>query len=172
MAPDEVFSLLYVNYVDDLYYFGISMGYGEDAVRDAIHDVFLKLFSSRTRYEAVKNWKAYLFRSLNNRLVDLSRHPADSLESDRKGIEALLEDSFGEREVDETKSLVANRLTCLINSLPYRQKLSIHLRFFEEMSYDEIAEVLRCSNHAARISVSKAIQNLRKYNLLMKLWQE
>ena len=147
------------------------MGYGEDAVRDAIHDVFLKLFSSRTRYEAVKNWKAYLFRSLNNRLVDLSRHPTDSLESDRKGIEALLEDSFGEREVDETKSLVANRLTCLINSLPYRQKLSIHLRFLKKCLMTRLrspqVQQPRCKN--IRL---KAIQNLRKYNLLMKLWQE
>lgn len=172
MSSDEVFNLLYVKYVDDLYWFGISLGYRDEVVKDAIHDVFLKLFSSKIKPGNVRHWKPYLFRSLNNKLIDFGKNPTQSLESDRKELESLFEDGYGEFEKREKKTFVREKLMCLINNLPYKQRVSIHLRFFEEMSYDEIAEVLECSNHAVRISVSKAIQNLRKYNALLKIWQD
>lgn len=172
MEQNEITDNLYVKYVDELYAFGLAMGYRKDVVMDGIHDVFFRVLSSGRSLDDISNWKAYLFRALNNRLIDSSRLFSNREAADLEDADRVPVDPGTDNDAQEQAAAVAAKLLKLIQSLPYKQRMSLYLRFFCEMSYDDIASVLSCSNHAARMSVSKGIQNLRKYQKSLDLWQD
>ena len=46
--------------------------------------------------------------------------------------------------------------------LPFRQRAAIVLRFYEDLSEDQTAAVLRCTTRAANSLVSRAMTTLRR----------
>lgn len=63
---------IYNRYVDDLYSYALHLGFGEDVIMDAIHDVFLHISNKGIDPNEISNVKFYLFRSLKNRLINQS----------------------------------------------------------------------------------------------------
>lgn len=51
---------------------------------------------------------------------------------------------------------------CLIATLPAKQRAAVALRFYEDMSYEEIGDVLGCRAVTARSQVSRALLVLRE----------
>jgi RNA polymerase sigma-70 factor (ECF subfamily) len=49
----------------------------------------------------------------------------------------------------------------LIASLPRRQREALRLRYFSGLDYDEIAEIMQCSEENARANVSQAVKKLK-----------
>ena len=66
----EAFSLLYDLYVDEMYRYGMKIVSDRDKLTDAIHDVFVKLFSAVRLPSDIRSPKAYLFRSLRGQIYD------------------------------------------------------------------------------------------------------
>ncbi len=72
-GDEASFSVIYNNYVDDLYSYGINLGFQKDICKDAIQDVFYRLYISKNNLNHIKNITAYIFKSFKHRLIDLSR---------------------------------------------------------------------------------------------------
>src|SRR5690554_6480078 len=70
-TESDAFAYIYNYYVNDLLAYGISLGFNERMCRDAIHDLFYKLYVDRSELTHVKNPTSYLFRSLRNRLFNI-----------------------------------------------------------------------------------------------------
>lgn len=89
---------------------GVGLGFSQDIYMDAIHDVFCKLALNESRVEKLISEgreKFYLFCSLNNRLIDISRREGrtEKLKSKTSvfGFEILIEESITDEE--ERKNL-------------------------------------------------------------------
>ena len=65
---------LYNLYVDDLFTYGCYLGFDGEIVKDAIHDVFVKLTMDDAQIKEITNIKFYLFKSLKNRLSTSTRN--------------------------------------------------------------------------------------------------
>ncbi len=72
-GDEPSFSFVYNNHVDDLYSYGISLGFQKETCKDAIQDTFYKLYISKDNLGHIKNITAYIFKSFKHRLIDLSR---------------------------------------------------------------------------------------------------
>ena len=70
---DASFSAIYNNVVDDLFAYGMSLGFQRDSCKDAIQDVFIKIYLSRKGLSNIDNITPYIFRSFKNRLIDFAR---------------------------------------------------------------------------------------------------
>ena len=68
---DAAFTFIYNKYVDLLLQYGRSLGFEKEVLKDAIQDVFVKLYLNRRSLSEVRNLKYYLFRSLKNNLLDM-----------------------------------------------------------------------------------------------------
>jgi len=53
-------------------------------------------------------------------------------------------------------------LALALASLPYRQRAAVVLRYYEDLSEDQVGEILRCSNRAVNSLVSRAMAALRR----------
>lgn len=170
-SVNEAFSTLYNTYVDELYAFGLHMGVNRALIRDAIHDVFLALLTKNRTLDNINDIESYLFRSLNNRIIDLWRSRTDNV-----SVEVLntvsVDTSHIERFDDaEIAKNVASCLNSILQRLSYNQRSAIYLRFMCEMKYAKIATILNCTDHAARKFVSKGLANMRKYQIELGQWK-
>ncbi len=65
---------IYNQHVNDLFTYGLYLGFKEETIKDAIHDVFVKITMESNRLTDITNIKFYLFRALKNRLLDIHKN--------------------------------------------------------------------------------------------------
>ena len=162
---------IYKLYVNELFAYACYLGFDKEIVMDAIHDVFLKLSIDNTILLKANNIKFYLFRALKNKLVDIHKAKKLNLEllMPKAGdtvpfeIHITAEDDLIDME---NQQLIIAQLNEMLSSLTERQREIIHLRYIQELEYEEIASLMGISVHGCRKLVSKAILSLReKYGL-------
>ena len=74
---DMQFIALYKFYYQDLYAYGVSLGFNTEDVKDAIQEVYLKLYFNERLCIDEKKIKFYLLRSVRNQLIDWERTKKD-----------------------------------------------------------------------------------------------
>lgn len=166
---------IYSLYVNDLFIYGCYLGFEREVVKDAIHDIFVKVTTDNDKLEEISHIKFYLFRSLKNRLLDIHKSKKEHI--DLEYIDSTREMPFNmEVNVEELmieqeeRQQIKTEIEQMLDSLTDRQREIIYLRYVQGYDYPQIAELLQISVHGCRKLVSKAIHNLReKYGALLFL---
>ncbi len=154
---------LYESYFGRLYSYGLRFCPQPELVEDALQEFFMKLMRNCKNLAVPENVQAYLLGSFRMFLMDKLKQS-----NRRAGVEntewAPFE--YGEwhdplltRELDEEKK---SMLQQALNQLTDRQKEVIYLKYFEELSYPEIAEMLELSQKATYKLMGRAITGLRE----------
>lgn len=161
----NILSSLYNKYANVLHAYGRGLGFSQDTCMDAIHDVFCKLARDESRIKKLVvegREKFYLFCCLKNRLIDISRREDRMDPFDPRtatfGFEISIEESLTDEE--ERKSLKA-KVEQLLSKLSPAQREAVYLRYMQEMSYDEIAQLLNITSESARKNVFRAMRKMR-----------
>ncbi len=137
----------------------------EELARDAVQDVFLKLWQKRETLHEVNNIEAFAMQMTRNRCLDMLRNnrmvPIDE-ETERR-LKAKTVDVHSKVELSET----ANQIAGLISKLPDLQRNVMQMRDMEQLSYEEIAEVTGLQVNAIRVNLSRARKKVRDEFLKM-----
>ena len=137
------FIALYKFYYQDLYAYGVSLGFNTEDVKDAIQEVYLKLYFNERLCIDEKKIKFYLLRSVRNQLIDWERTKKDtsSIEEEERSfkLSVSVEESFIS---DEEDLLLKKRVNRILDLLTDHQREIVYLHFIEEMPYEEIAVML------------------------------
>lgn len=162
---DLAFSILYNKYVQRLYNYGMHSCRNKELVLDCLQELFTQLWDRREKLSEVTCVNYYLFKSfrrlLMNRLT-MGRKFLISL-SDREsyGFDFVpsKEDSLIEEEWEiERNKKVRNSL----HALTKRQREAIFLKFFNQLSYHEVAAIMDLHVDSVYNLISKSIDVLRK----------
>lgn len=160
---DMQFIALYKFYYQDLYAYGVSLGFNTEDVKDAIQEVYLKLYFNERLCIDEKKIKFYLLRSVRNQLIDWERTKKDtsSIEEEERSfkLSVSVEESFIS---DEEDLLLKKRVNRTLDLLTDHQREIVYLHFIEEMPYEEIAVMLDMKIQTVRGQVFKAMEKLRK----------
>ena len=160
---DMQFIALYKFYYQDLYAYGVSLGFNTEDVKDAIQEVYLKLYFNERLCIDEKKIKFYLLRSVRNQLIDWERTKKDtsSIEEEERSfkLSVSVEESFISDEEDLLQKKRVNRILDLLTD---HQREIVYLHFIEEMPYEEIAVMLDMKIQTVRGQVFKAMEKLRK----------
>jgi RNA polymerase sigma-70 factor (ECF subfamily) len=143
----------------------------EAEAEDLAQVVFLQVYKSAKRYESRAKFSTWLFTIARNLCLNeirrRSRHPADSLE------EAHAEHEDQPRQQYEDKSSVAppekllhgelaQKIEEALAGLPENQRTAILLCRQEELSYEEIAEILGSSLSATKSLIHRGRETLKE----------
>jgi len=162
----EAFAWLYAKYFKLLYNYGRKIGAGDAALQDAIHDLFVDLWRFRDNLSETTSVRFYLYRSIRRRLVrnDTSR---SFFTADGIVIEDALQvstPSLEENLIDEEKqNQRLNRLKKLLNDLTPRQYEALVLRFYDELSFEDIGSMLQVNEQSARNLVQRGLAQMKQY---------
>ena len=156
---------LYDGYIQILYKFGRRLCNDEELLTDAIHDVFEDIWKYRASLSEVEanNIQFYLCKSLKTKLLKyLNRQSRHTQLSEFEEISDDYIESVDTWFVNqETESLQKHQLEKHIAQLPKRQQEALLLRFYDNLSYDEIAEMMSLTRHSVYNLIYKALGQLR-----------
>ncbi|NLC50651.1 MAG: RNA polymerase sigma factor [Bacteroidales bacterium] len=162
-GDDHSFSILYNSHIDKLYSYGIHLGFQNETCKDAIQDVFFKLYASRENLTQVNNIAAYLFKSLKNRLIDIVRKDTKAQTVELIDQPFSIDITILDNIIDaENAALLKSKVEELLKNLTAQQREAVYLRYMHELSYDEISELLNINPESARKLMFRAMRSLRE----------
>lgn len=161
----EAFSSLYELYVDDMYRYGMKIISDKDILRDAIHDVFVKLFSAARLPAEVRSPKAYLFKSLRSQIYDNRRFregglPSTSIDNVPFNVEWRLSDDAACEH--ENRAETEERYRRALSVMTDRQKEAVYLHYTLGFSFEETASMMDMNIQSVRNLMSRALAKVRK----------
>lgn len=125
-----------------------------EKAEDLTQETFYKLFKNISDYKGKKKFKAYLYTIANRLCIDESRKaPFYPLED-----EEIIADECNEILQVENKA----EINYLLGVLSPEQREAIILRFGEQLSFDEIAKVMRCNMRTAQSRVRNGLKIMRE----------
>ncbi len=152
--PDAL-AALYAASAADL--FGLALwrtGSREDAA-DVVQDVFVKVMTDPRRLAAVRRPRAWLLAVAHRCAIDVTRRRRDETVDGTDSLIVPIVDEPG-RRVD------AARLSALLHRLPARQRETLYLRHFAELSFRDIGRITGVSTFTAATRYRLGISRLRR----------
>jgi len=154
---------LYDDHYRALNNYGYKFTKDVSLIEDAIHDLFVKLWTNRsTLGNTPPSVRNYLYKALRNILFRKIKAQSrfSSLESDEYDytFEVSCDNLLIE---DEEEKLLRNTIKDILEKLPARQKEIVYIRFYEGLSYEEVAEVMAIDIHSVYKLWYKAMEGLK-----------
>lgn len=159
---ENAFTAIYERYHKLLYVVAYKYLKDNDTAKDAVQQIFLKLWESHTLFSITINLRNYLYTMLKNHLLNEIRNNYTALEKNyelaQEGIEYENEilSKLEEKEMTE-------RLYHAINELPEQKKVICLYKLKDSLSNQEIAEKMQISVPTVKTHYSQAIKLLREY---------
>ncbi|HEX7015992.1 MAG TPA: sigma-70 family RNA polymerase sigma factor [Cyclobacteriaceae bacterium] len=161
---DLAFTILYRKYVQRLYNYGMHTCRDKDLVRDCLQELFARLWDRRETVSAVGSVNFYLFKSFRRLLISkiMARRRFSSVLTGQSSLFDFMP-SAEEGIIDaEDKKLQSEQLQRCIKALTRRQREALFLRFFNDLSYHEVAAIMEIRVDSVYNIISKAIDILRR----------
>jgi len=159
---DEALSLLYKQFIDVLYAFGLRFTQDGELVKDAIQDLFVDLHKYRKTLATDINVKSYLFTSLKRKIFLLLKKQAKQEDTNINLTFSLLYTEDNQTDTDDHSAATLLKLKKQLALLPGRQQEALYLRFNSELEYQEIASIMDISIGTCRTLVYRGVKQLRE----------
>lgn len=164
----EALGELYEIYFENLYDYGMRLCANSNMVSDAIQDIFVHIWERREKLSILSSIRAYLFTSLRNDIFNKIKLDKRKTEREAAFLRSLnrfelkysVEEAFIRKESERRQSDLIKQA---VESLTPRQKECIYLRFYSEMSFEEIAFVMGSSIKAVYKLKGRSIDALKKH---------
>ena len=157
MDPEQEFTDLFTVLWPRLYRMAVAVAGDAGAAEDALQTAFAKAYASWSRVRRADHVEAYVRRMVVNEIRGALRagwfrreRPHESVETGRVSVSH--DDAVAERDAVWTA----------VQALPVRQRAVIVLRYYEDLSEEQIAAALGCSRGTVKSQASAALANLRR----------
>ncbi|TSA32594.1 MAG: RNA polymerase sigma factor [Porphyromonadaceae bacterium] len=137
-----------------LFGFAYRMLRNREDAQDALQELMMKLWNNRKTLATKGNIKTYCFTALYHDCIDRLRKRnrfrlvtgSDLIEiEDKVNVDLYFENNDLIRQIREA-----------MDNLPYKQKVILELRDFQEFDYEEIAKMMNMTVNAVRVTVARS----------------
>jgi RNA polymerase sigma-70 factor (ECF subfamily) len=165
------FAALAGKYRQPLFNFVFRTLRDETETEDVAQNTFLQVWKSRARYRRTAKFSTWLFTIARNLCLNeirrRSRHPAESLEETHAEHDDQPSRQYEDRKVflpteNVLHSELAKKIEEALAELPENQRTAILLCRQDEVSYEEIAEILGCSLSATKSLIHRGRETLKE----------
>ena len=139
-------------------------------VEDVAQKIFTKVYFSLSKFDDNRPFFPWLYRIAINQCYDelrrLRRQKVRTFTElnleDTDRIEALVNQNEISADSSQDSKEIHALLLKLLDELPNPQRMAIVLRDIEDVSYERMAEILNCTEQAARLKVFRARSRLKQ----------
>lgn len=139
----DAFRALYEIYKDKVYSIALYFFHGDaSAASDITQQVFLKLIRGIGQFRGESGFSTWLYRLVVNACMDAARRAKP------REIAADIPDARsepGSQEEEFARQQRAQSVQAALSALPVKFRLPMLLRYFEDLSYEEMARAMGCS---------------------------
>ena len=162
------FQKLMDRYFDIIYYTILKMVYSKKDAEELTLEVFSKAFQNLSSYSESYAFSTWLFKIATNQGIDyIRRKKANTVtieEEAKEGYDSVVLADDSQQQPDELliKQQIAGELRSLVNELkPFWHDL-IEMRYYKELSYEEIAAKLNMPMGSVKSQLYRAKKKLSK----------
>lgn len=159
----EALGYLYDTYIDRLFHTAFKMTDNRELAKDALQEVFIEIWHYRNSIGEVNHSHSYLAKVLKSIILKKVKT--------KMVINALSDNEHGTDHDDNIEQSIImadlateqkSRLYKALSQLTNRQKQVVKLRFFEGLTYEQIAVKLSMNYQSVNNLAFRAMLNLRK----------
>jgi len=177
-GDQKAYAELMQRYKDSIYFMALKMVNNRDDAMDLTVETFGKAFENIEKYKPEFAFSTWLFRIATNNCIDFIRKKRLNVVS----LQSLSEDDTEDKQLQiasdtlnpeqtSIKKQESEKLKSIVEQLPQRYRTLIILRYYDEQSYEEIAQQLDLPLGTVKAQLFRArdlmsnIMNRRKKNL-------
>ena len=158
----EAFEAIVKKYSEQLYWQIRRLVLSHDDANDILQNTFIKAWTNIEYFRGEAKMETWLYRiALNESLTFLNKQRANSQVSiddmDNEMIHKLESDPYFNGDETQTVFLKA------VHTLPEKQQIVFNLKYFKEMKYEEISEILGTSIGALKASYHHAVKKIEAF---------
>ncbi len=156
--------VLYTETCQHMFFLAKSIVKSDEEAMDIIHDSYICVFQKLDNIKNLSGFKSYLRTTVVNRCKNYlsKKKPLYLSDMTEDGEDFELEDIDGEipDELLENKDVI-ECVRRVVESLPEEQRMCVILRYYDEMSLQEIADTLEVSLGTVKSRLSRASKKMR-----------
>jgi RNA polymerase sigma factor (sigma-70 family) len=159
---DKGFSWILRTYQERIYWHIRRMVTDHEDANDVMQNTFMKAYKGLKNFKGNSQLYTWLYRIATNEALTFlnqqQRHITESLENDSHHLEQHLKaDAYFDGED------IQRNLQLALDTLPEKQRLVFNMRYFDEMSYKDISEIVGTSIGALKASYHHAVKKIELF---------
>ena len=159
---EQGFRILMKKYQEKLYYVVRRIVESHDDTDDVLQNTFIKVFRAIGNFEERSSLYTWLYRIATNEAITYLKSrknkQTDALELHSYKLEERSGDDFD-------AGMAIKKLEVALSGLPERQREVFNMRYYDELSYDQISELLQTSVGALKASYHHAVKKIEAHLL-------
>ncbi len=157
------FEQLLLRYYRPMFDYGIRFQSDPEQLRDDLHDLMVSLWDRREHLHSTDHLKFYLFKALRHQIFRGKQRQELLVDCDHLEEEAIpaRDEPWLGFEEEEACKRQSHQIQHVLLRLSKRQQEVLHLKFFEELSNEQIADILRISRPATANLLYAALKAFR-----------
>lgn len=158
----DAYGIIYHQFAKSMYSYGLRLTSNNSLIEDCIHDVFVKIYNNKEKLPEVDNIKSYLFIALRNTFLNAINKNATI--SGLEEVELTLSSSLtAEDSIIQSEKLEKKRklMRLIDKELSARQKQAIFLRYIDQLSYNDIANIMDINVQSAKNLIQISLKKIR-----------
>ena len=157
----KAFAQLVDHYSEPLYWKIRQFVYNHDDANDVLQNTFLKVWSNLNTFRGEAKLTTWLHRIAINEALDFIRRRKESLSLDQSEASGLAARLMADEQFSGSKAEAL--LMEAAEQLPDVQKTVFNLRYFNDMKYQDISEILHTTEGALKASYHIAVKKITAY---------
>ena len=161
-SKERAFELIIKKYEQKIYWLIRRYVNDHNDADDLMQEVFIKIWKGLANFREDSQLYTWMFRIASNECVNFHRKNKQKVQVP---IEDVNEQEFinqvGDNPMDGNK--IQQKLQLAIDTLPEKQKMVFHLKYYQEMKYEDMSQLLGTSVGALKASFHIAVKKIENY---------
>jgi RNA polymerase sigma-70 factor (ECF subfamily) len=159
---EQAFEKLVRAYQQPLYRHIRRMVIDHEDADDLLQNVFIKVWQHLAGFRQDARLSTWLYRIATNEVLSFFRTRKNKYYYTMEDAESMLSAKIDKGELMDADEL-EKHLQKAILTLPEKQRLVFHMKYYEEMKYEDISEILGTSVGALKASYHHAVKKIQHY---------
>lgn len=155
--PNHGFRLLMAKYREPLYWHIRRLVVSYDDAKDVAQETFVRIFRGFSQYDDSHSFAAWIYRIATNealRFLGKHKEETDALEK------ALTMKADSYIDYSDVEAVCLQKA---IHTLPPKQQAAFNMRYYDDMSYEDIAHAIGSTAASAKMNYKLAKDKITKY---------
>ncbi len=155
------FEQIIAEHYNVLYLYGQKLVQDEELIKDELQELFLEMWQNQ-RLNEVTYIRTYLLRSFRRRLFYKNKSAHHQTDNFPILSEPSIEDKIIANEMATEQNEKVSKLKLAIKKLNKTQQEIIFLRYYNDLNYSDIADILNIQYQSVRNAMHRAMKKLRR----------
>ena len=159
---ESAFKELIRRYQERLYWHIRKIVISHDDADDVLQNTFIKIWHGLEKFREDSQLFTWLYRIATNESITFLNKKKKSFSLPIEDVQTYLENNL-ESDVYYSGDEIQKKLQKAIITLPEKQRIVFNMKYFDEMKYEDMAEILETSTGALKASFHHAVKKIESF---------